>query len=220
MFRSKYIAVLFFAICAVGIALFELLPMVEYYRFNVQEGIILTDNCGCSCVSSMRPWYSTYNYWFWFWVMLVPVLVFSVGSDAKTRHQIFRTVLAVCLCYWAMDLAQQLMWDIRNGIFSDKILPNSFVVECVNSADGASLLYTRIFGWLYAIVYTGFWLMMWRKYHEKRTKLIKQKYQWDKFHQWIIKISIPAVWGFSLMVLPLVILIGLIDIIDWIKGEF
>ena len=110
-----------------------------------------------------------------------------------------------------MNLALHLMWDIRNGPFivsSDPDFPDQKtwdMPECANIADGASLVFTLLFGWIYATVYTGWWEIIWHQYHKRKTQFIDKNFKKD----WI---SIIAVWVSvaitTLIIVAVVVVIG------------
>ena len=48
---------------------------------------------------------------------------------------------------------------------------------------GANLIFTLYFGWIYAIIYTGWWEIFWCQYHKRKTKLLGDDFKRD----WISK---------------------------------
>jgi len=178
-----------------GVAAFELLPVIEHARIVVPEEIYVGKDCGCGCILQSRPWYSRFNYWFWLWVFSVPVFIFSVKPDAPKWQRITRTLIAIGFCYATINMAVHLMWDIRNGPF--------WVVDghpwqkswddpgtkCSNIADGASIVFTAFFGWIYGLIYIGWWEMVWYQYHKRKTGLINENFRRDALNKVIVIIS-------------------------------
>lgn len=179
---------------AAAIAL-ELYPAVKESRVFVPEEIYAGKECGCECIANSRPWYSVLNYWFWLWFLTVPLIMFSVTPQSPQWQRIIRTLGAVLLCYGAMNLAIHLTWDIRNGPFI--VNANSGVPwqkswdipGCANIADGASMVFTLMFGWLYAIIYTGWWEMAWHFYHRRHTRLVDESFKRDIFSTIVALVS-------------------------------
>lgn len=167
----------------------ELHPAVKESRVFVPEEIYAGKECGCECIANSRPWYSVLNYWFCLWFLAVPLIMFSVTPQSPQWQRIIRTLGAVLLCYGAMNLALHLMWDIRNGPFS---VNNNYPwqkswddpgTKCANIADGASIVFTAFFGWIYAAIYTGWWEILWYHYHKRKTRLLTDDFKRD----WISK---------------------------------
>lgn len=179
----------------IAIGVFEFHPAVEFSRAVVPEEVYVGKDCDCGCIMGSRPWYSRFNYWFWLWVIAMPVIVFSVKPTTPRWQRAMRTVVAIGFCYGIMNLALHLMWDIRNGPF--------WVVgaypwqkswddpgtKCANIADGASLVFTLLFGWIYASIYTGWWEMIWYQYHKRRTGLIGENFKRDILTRIVVFIS-------------------------------
>ncbi|AGH97843.1 hypothetical protein [Micavibrio aeruginosavorus] len=169
-------------ICSVA---FALDPVVEHGRVFIPDDVYVGKDCGCECIADSRPWYSTVNYWRWLWMVSIPLLVFSIKPDASKWLRASRTVAAVILGYVVMNLAIQLFWDIGNGPFVVDGNPNTpwqktwDIPNCADIADGASIVSTLFFGWLYAIIYTGWWDMVWYQYHKRRTKMIDDGFKRD-----------------------------------------
>lgn len=178
-----------------SVAAFELLPIIERTRIVVPEEIYVGKDCGCDCILQSRPWYSTFNYWFWLWVLAVPILVFSVRPDAPKWHRAARSLVAIIFCYGAINMAVHLMWDIRNGPFgvnNDYPWQKSWDdpgVKCANIADGASLVFTLYFGWVYGVIYIGWWEMAWYQYHKRKSGLIDKNFKRDAINKVVVTIS-------------------------------
>ncbi len=191
--KKNLFLIAFFMMFAV---VFEFHPAVEWGRIYVPEEIYAGKDCGCECIANSRPWYSKFNYWFWLWVVSVPLFVFSIMPDAPEWQKVGRTLAAIGFCYVLMNLAMQLSWDIRNGPFYVRNMPDQLAwnMGCANTADGASLAFTRLFGWLYATVYTGWWDMVWYQYHKRKTGEIDHSFKRDFLNKIVVAISkiIPA----------------------------
>lgn len=187
---KKGIFIIGLLLIAVGI--FEFHPAVEYSRAVVPEEVYVGKDCDCGCIMSSRPWYSRFNYWFWLWIVATPVIVFSVKPTTPRWQRSVRTVVAIGFCYGIMNLALRFMWDIKNGPFgvnNDYPWQKSWDdsgVKCANIADGASLVFTLFFGWIYAMIYTGWWEVIWYKYYKRKAQLIDKDFRRD----WISKITV------------------------------
>ena len=188
-------AFLVIAFLLIGAAVFELLHAIKQGRIIVPEDVFVGQDCGCDCILDSRPWYSRFNYWFWLWVFVTPIIVFSVKPSTQRWQRTIRTVIAVGFCYAIMNLALHLMWDIRNGPFVvnlDPDIPDQKtwnMVECANIADGASLVFTLLFGWVYASIYTGWWEMIWYQYHKRKTLLINKDFKRDWISRVVVWVS-------------------------------
>lgn len=144
---------------AVGI--FEFYPAVRYFRLVIPEDVYVGKACNCQCIAASRPWYSTFNYWYWLCIVIVPLLIFSIPPNASKLQKLTIVFISAGLCYLFMNLAVHLFWDIRNGPFIASPNPNfpwqkTWDMECANIGDGASLVFTLIFGWILASLYAGF----------------------------------------------------------------
>jgi len=190
---TRCLAIIGLMLIVVGI--FELHPAVEYWRIVVPEDVYVGKECDCWCILQSRPWYSRFNYWFWFFVIAPPVIVFSVKPDASKWLRAAQNIVTVLVCYGTINLAVHLMWDIRNGPFgvvSEYPWQKSWDdpgTKCANIADGASIVFTALFGWIYGVIYTGWWEMIWYRYHRQKTKLIDENYKRDWFSTVIVFIS-------------------------------
>lgn len=189
-----------------AIAVFEFYPAVKYWRVAVPEDVYVGKSCDCNCILESRPWYSRFNYWFWLWVIATPVIVFSVRPAAPKWQHTLRTLVAIAFCYGVMNLALHLMWDIRNSPFvvsSDPNFPDQKtwdIPKCANIADGASLVFTLLFGWIYATIYTGWWEALWYQHHKRRTRLLDNEFKRD----WISRL---VVWVSATITISLIVAI-------------
>ena len=147
----------------------EYLPAVKHAREAFPENF-----AGLSCrdILNSRPWYGQINPWFWFWLISTPVIVFSLKPDTSKWARAFRTLIAIGLGYIVVNLGTHAAMEIRNAPFhgegithvngvmvSSEIDAKKF--ECFDSADGAKFVFALFFGWVYALIYTGWWEAMW-----------------------------------------------------------
>lgn len=177
-------------------AVFEFHPAVRYERLFIAETVYAEAPCDCRCILDSRPWYSRFNYWFWLWIVAVPLLVFSPDPSASLWQRAARTCLTVILCYALMNLAIRLAWDIRNGPFTVVSSNPHFPPQkswdfaaCAYIADGASLMFTFYLGWLYAIIYTGWWEMAWAQCHKRSTGQRDKNFKRDPCTQTVVTVS-------------------------------
>lgn len=143
------------------VGVFEFYPAVRYFRLVIPEDVYVGKACNCQCIAASRPWYSTFNYWHWLWIVIVPLLIFSITPNASKLQKLIIVLISVGFCYLFMNLSIHLFWDIRNGPFVVSTDPNfpwqkTWDMECANIGDGASLVFTLIFGWVPASLYAGF----------------------------------------------------------------
>ncbi len=61
--------------------------------------------------------------------------------------------------------------------------------KCANIADGASIVFTAFFGWIYGVIYIGWWEMAWYQYHKHKTGLIDENFKRDAINKVIVTIS-------------------------------
>lgn len=196
----------------IAIGVFEFHPAVEFARAVVPEEVYVGKDCDCGCIMGRRPWYSRFNYWFWLWVIATPVIVFSVKPTTPRWQRAMRTVVAIGFCYGIMNLALHLMWDIRNDPFIVNAHPDflnmnlkTWDMKCANIADGASLVFTLLFGWIYASVYTGWWEIIWYQYHRHKTRLIDKKFKRDWISRGAVWVSVAIT---TLIIVAVAVIIG------------
>jgi hypothetical protein len=144
----------------IAASVFEFLPAVKEARCAVPESVYTGKSCGCDCISNSRPWYGVFNYWKWFWILIVPLLVLFVESSASKYQKIMTGLGAIGVCYFFMNLAVHLHWDIRNGPFIGLDFSYTGGIECADIGDGANIVFTLFFGWIPAGLYTAFWFAM------------------------------------------------------------
>lgn len=191
MKRTFFIIVLLLIV----VGAFEFYPAVRHFRQVVPEEVYVGKTCDCQCIADSRPWYSVLNYWFWLWFLTVPLVVFSVKPQSPQWQRITRTLVAILFCYGVMNLAIHLMRDIRNKPFTVDSNPNTpwqkswDMPDCANIGDGANLIFTLMFGWLYAIIYTGWWEVAWHLYHKQHTRLIDTSFKRDILSALVVLIS-------------------------------
>lgn len=133
------------------------------------------------------------NHWFWIYIVLVPIVVFSVRPSASARLCTVRLLSAIFLCYILINLSVDLKWQIVSQSIDD----NPFATEAEQLfaiRDGANIAFTRMFGWIFAITYTGWYELLWRIiYRSKLTDKGRLKYS-----NMIISISLfITVWAFA-----------------------
>ena len=152
------------------VGIFEIHLAVKYSRLVVPEDVYVGKACDCQCIAASRPWYSALNYWHWLWIVIVPLLIFSIKPNASKLQKFAVVLVSTGLCYLFMNLSIHLFWDIRNGPFivsSDSNFPSqkTWDMECADIGDGASLVFTLIFGWIPASLYAGFCYATWKISH-------------------------------------------------------
>lgn len=85
--------------------------------------------------------------------------------------------------------------DIRNAPFQNGGISeidgvrvtsdeDAFKFHCFDIADGAKYTFAFLFGWLPALVYAGWWEILWGVYHKRKTRLIDANFKRD----WVSKI--------------------------------
>jgi hypothetical protein len=175
----------FALIAACAISVFSFYPVIEQGRYIVPEHIYVGQKCDCDCILNNRPWYSQFNYWFWLWIIATPIIVFSVTPQSSRGLRAVRTLLAIIVCYSVMNLALHLMWNIRNGPF---VVRSNYPwqaswdnpgVQCIGTGIGANLVFTIFFGWIFAVIYTGWCDIAWYQYHKRQTGLLDSNFKRD-----------------------------------------
>lgn len=182
--RSAAILIFFLAI----VGLFEFLPAVDQARAMFPAD--LSGGFDCHDVLRSRPWYGQINPWLWFWLISTPVVVFSTRPSTPVWQRAFRTIFIIAISYVVINLGTHLAMDIRNAPFhGDGIAhfngvritseEDEFKFHCYDIADGAKYAFALLFGWLPALIYTGWWEIAWYQYHKRITKLIDAKFETD-----------------------------------------
>lgn len=204
---------------AVAVVL-ELHPAIKENRVFIPEEVYEGKNCGCECIADSRPWYSVLNYWFWLWFLAVPLFIFSAKPQSPQWQRMGRTLGAVLLCYGAMNLAIHLMWDIRSGPFMVSSNLNTpwqkswDVPGCIGPGMGANLIFTLYFGWIYAVLYTGWWEIIWYQYYKRRTGLIGPDFRRDIISKVIAAISYVAARLALLIIVALPFAVGILYLLE------
>lgn len=179
--------------------LFEFLPIVDEARKAFPEE--WNKSYECYDVLRSRPWYGQVNSWLWFWLISTPIIVFSVKPGTPAWQKICCTLLAIALSYIAINLATHLGMELWNAPFhhqeiihSNGVLQSSqeevFKYECFNSADGARYAFAFLFGWVPALIYHGWWEIIWHQYHKRKTKFIDESFKADWINRIVVFISI------------------------------
>lgn len=174
-----YIAALLLAVAGI----FELLPAIKEAQRYISKENFENFDLSCKELLSDRPWYGRINHWFFTWIVLTPALVFSVSPGAPSWLRGGRVIFAALACYGLMNLAVHLQWDIRNAPFRGHSYPpgteNGYRMDCHNIADGFSLVFALMYGWIPACVYTVICLRSWNYYHSKFSKKLQQGHKSD-----------------------------------------
>jgi hypothetical protein len=96
-----------------------------------------------------------------------PVISFSVQPDAPAWQRILRTVLIIALSYAVIILAGYMETDARNAPFfdgfdsSDATTRDRFKIYCLDVGADTNYVFASIFGWLPALIYAGWWEIIW-----------------------------------------------------------
>jgi hypothetical protein len=142
----------------IAIPFFEFLPIVEKARSFIPPEVYSGKSaCGCDCISGSRPWYGQFNYWLWLWLFAAPAMVFYTNVRWHRGLKLFSFLVTVGLIHLFIALSTFLHWDIRNAPFRGIDFPQAGSVECSDITDGARLTGAVLFGWIYALIYIGFW---------------------------------------------------------------
>ncbi len=131
------------------------------------------------------------NYWFWLNIIIIPVLMFFVKPNTSKIEHIAKIFFATTVCSVFLNLAlhlkQEILWDIYEacqGQFSDGDIRQH--AECPKVANpDASYDFMKSFGWIPALVYVGWWELIWRIYHHHHIEKYPGSYK-GKWHSDII----------------------------------
>lgn len=189
-------AFILFFLLVISVA-FEFLPFIDQARRAFPENF---DGLSCQDVLKNRPLYGRINPWLWFWLASTPIILFSLGPRAPAWHRAFRILFSIGLGYVVINLGTHAAIEIRNApfhgegvVYSDGILITSEAdkakLKCFDFADGANFLFALWFGWIYALVYTGWWEIIWGIYQKRKTKWINQNFRRDWISLIVIFIS-------------------------------
>jgi len=157
-------------VICVALAIFTLHPAIMEARNQIPPGGFDAQKFTCSELFKNRPWYGTFNYWFWAMLALPAFMIAMINPAAPQPLRIIKVIAAIFIFYILLNLSNHLSWDIRNAqIMSheDPRHPGSgYRMDCIDTGDGASLAFALLFGWIPGLIYVGWCLMAWRKYHE------------------------------------------------------
>ncbi len=143
---------------------FEFSPTVGQARLFISEEDLSSKGVDCYRVLSARPWSGKFNPWTVIWFVMPPLLIFSLKPRAHWFLH-FTTTLGAALFSW-FSISRQIFyyWMVRNDVFSYHS-NTTWTNECINIADGASMLFYPLLGFPVAFYYVGLWLMFWINYH-------------------------------------------------------
>jgi len=166
---------------------------LHFERVVVPEAVYVGKTCGCQCILDARPWYVKINYWFWLFMLSTPLLVFStLPSTAQWKHALV-CLAAVSLGYVITPLAVDLGNEIRNApfiVYDDVPFQKTMdMLSCMSGSDMASRSFVLAFGWLYAAVYTGWWVTVWYAYHRYATKYVDGSFKLHWFCRLLVILS-------------------------------
>jgi succinate dehydrogenase hydrophobic anchor subunit len=112
------------------------------------------------------------NYWFWIYILLVPSLIFAATPKSSEKWRFIRLVGIIAITYLLINLAVNLKWDLRIDAVNSNSNATLEDLEYA-TADGANLIFTMLFGWIFAIVYVGWWELLWRVIHRREIRRLK-----------------------------------------------
>ena len=149
------------------------------------------------------------NYWFWLFIILIPIMVFSVGPRAGMWRRMGRLALAIIVGYVLANVALQWSrareWEAYEACqsqFPDGAIQHHKECPEINIADGASIIFYLMFGWIPAAAYTGFFELLWRRRHRQTIRDMGAAFKGKWISNALIIFSIP-VWLYILVVLAL-----------------
>ncbi len=182
-------------LCA--IATFELLPVVEQARMMFPENF---EGLSCHEILKNRPWYGRINTWLLFWLISTPIIIFSIRPETLVWKRALYSFISIGMGYIVINLSTHMAMDIRNAPFhGEGIVYFNGVLEtseadvvkhnCFDIADGGKYVGAILFGWIYALIYTGWWKIIWYQYHKRASKLIEKSFKIDWFNKVIILAS-------------------------------
>lgn len=202
---SRYSLVALAVLCT-ATALFEYAPVIDEARRAFPKNFGAA--CDCSCALESRPWYGQINQRLWFWLVSTPLVVFVTKPAAPQWLRSLRSVVIIALSSGTVILAVPEAFEVVNAPFygdgiwhTNGVLSSSeadvFKSRCFNASDSGPLAFSLLFGWIPALVYTGWWEIVWGVYHKRKTRLIDARFKRD----WISKTVI-----FSSVAIPLLII--------------
>lgn len=127
-------------------------------------------------------------------MVLVPLIVFSASPRTPEWWREGRLLTAIAVCYLLINLAVNLKWDVIHAAVNAMPNPTEADLNWA-TADGANYVFARVFGWVSAATYVGWWELMWRLLNRKIIAGHKMKMQLSS-----------RIIGFSLIVSLLVAL--------------
>ncbi len=154
------------------------------------------------------------NFWLWLMFVVAPGLVFFVSVKRSRISHVARVICAIGLTYVLMNLVRHAKdaFERRdylacqeNSIHPDMSL--EMYEECshhVNIADGASLVFLLLFGWILAAFYVSIWEIIWRIRHRKEIKVMGKEYKGRWFsNMTMLLIFLPFIAFFTLLLISL-----------------
>lgn len=175
--------------------LFEYLPFIDQGRRLFPHDY---RELSCKDILQMRPWYSQINQWLWLWLFGTPLILFSIEPCVNRTYKAIWAVLVTILSYGTIVLATSEAYEIINlpflgeGIINDsttnEVKRYALERNCYNDGGGIVLSLIAVFGWIPAIIYTGWWGILWSSYHRRITKKVDRHFKQD----WVSSIIIWA----------------------------
>jgi hypothetical protein len=141
-----------------------------------------------------------FNFWPYLFFLLPPLLIFSVRPNDEPWLRAMRTIVAVGCAYILINLSlhthRSIIWRAYQTCQSQ--YPDGAIQhhdECgeINIADGASIAFYLLLGWLPGAAYVGIWELIWRRFHrhqlaERRTPL---RWAWiTSFPVWVFYVCL------------------------------
>lgn len=166
---------------------------LHFERVVVPEAVYVGKACNCQCILDARPWYVKINYWFWLFILSAPLLVFSTLPSTAQWKRALVCLAAVALGYFIAPFAVDLEHQIRNApfmVYDDVPFQKTMdMVRCMSGSGTASRAFALAFGWVYATVYTGWWVIAWYAYHRYVTKHIDESFKLHWFCRLLVVVS-------------------------------
>ena len=191
------------------VAIFELLPAVDRARQFFPSDF---ENYDCSGILKNRPWYGQVNTWMWLWLIFTPIVVFSATPNSPKWYRASRTIFAIGVSYVFVNLATHLGIEIRNAPFHGEGIAyfngeritseaDEFKFHCFDIADGARYVGALLFGWVYAVIYHGWWEGIWHQYHKRVTKQMDKNFKTDFVNIVVVFFSIALPAGIAAIII-------------------
>ncbi|MEM7069126.1 MAG: hypothetical protein AAF478_09600 [Pseudomonadota bacterium] len=144
------------------------------------------------------PEYTGIHFNIWIWLILItsPLLIFRLNVERSILTFFIAIVSAVALTYLLLNLSlhtrQSLNWidyvNCQKDSIHDDMSPEQ-QAECghhVNKADGAQLVFTLLYGWVPAVIYAGFWELVWRIWRRNKIRNAGENYRGRWFSNAVI----------------------------------